>query len=341
MLHILWGQDDYSRTQELHRIRNSIGDAQTLESNTTLLEGQQITVNQLRPVCEAAPFLAEKRLVIITGLLQRFEPPGRRGRARRRRAPAKPEDPTPLGEYLLTVPESTLVVLVEDDVSSGNPLFRILLPAARVRSFPLPKPGELVKWVRQRVAEEGGAMSTPAVNLLARLVGSNLWVMSSEIAKLVIFASGRRIEEEDVRLLVGYTQQVSIFGMVDAVLESRARDAERSLQQLLYQGAAPSYVLTMLARQLRLIVRAREVRTPRMSAGELGSRIGLTNEFAARKTMEQAARYSLSRIKEAYHQLLETDVAIKTGRYEPELALSIMVAELCQQHPATAGTARR
>jgi DNA polymerase III delta subunit len=50
-----------------------------------------------------------------------------------------------------------------------------------------------------------------------------------------------------------------------------------------------------------------------------------------RKTLEQAGGYSLQRLKEGYHKLLETDLSIKTGKYGGELALNILIAELCQR----------
>jgi DNA polymerase III delta subunit len=59
--------------------------------------------------------------------------------------------------------------------------------------------------------------------------------------------------------------------------------------------------------------------------------LGLTSEFAWRKTTEQAERYPLERIKKVYHKLLEADISIKTGKYEGELALNILIAELCQR----------
>ena len=89
-----------------------------------------------------------------------------------------------------------------------------------------------------------------------------------------------------------------------------------------------------LARQLRLIVRTKDIQTERMSPNELRDRLSLTSEFVARKTLEQARLYSLPRLKQVYRQLLETDLAIKTGKYEPELALNILIAELCQGNPA-------
>ena len=81
-----------------------------------------------------------------------------------------------------------------------------------------------------------------------------------------------------------------------------------------------------------MIVRVKELRRQRKSEVEIQDKLNLTSEFVLRKTLEQAARYSLARLKEVYHQLLEADLSIKTGKYDPELALNILIAELCQRH---------
>ena len=336
MLYILSGQDDFSLTQSLEKIKGDVGDPEALAANMTVLEGPQATVDQLRNVCEAAPFLAEKRLVIVKGLLQRFQPadrPVRQGRGRK--STAQIEDHKALAAYIATIPESTILVLVEDEIKNTNPLFRALSGKANVQSFPFLRDTRLKQWVQNRIKEEGGSITPGAADLLARLVGSNLWIMSSEISKLVLFTAGERITEEDVKRMVGYTQQTSIFAVVDAIVESKSRTASQLLQQLLNEGASPSFIMVMLARQLRLIVRTRDIQTARMSANELRSRLGLSSEFVARKTLEQARLYSLPRLRQVYRQLLETDIAIKTGKYEPELALNILVAELCQRSPAS------
>ena len=336
MLYILSGQDDFSLNQSLEKIKGDVSDPEALATNMTVLEGSQVTVDQLRSVCEAAPFLAEKRLVIVKVLIQRFQPPDRpRRQSRSRKSTSQTDDHEALSTYLGTILDSTILVLIEDDIKSTNPLFRALSGKASVQSFPLIRGEKLKQWVQNRVKEEGGSITPQAIDLLTKLVGSNLWIMSSEIAKLVLFTAEKRISEEDIKLLVGYTQQTNIFAVVDAIVESKAKTASQLLQQLLNEGASTSYLMVMLTRQLRLIVRARDVQTARMSPNELRSRLGLTSEFVARKTLEQARHYSLPRLRQVYQQLLETDLAIKTGKYEPELALNILVAELCQQRPAT------
>jgi DNA polymerase-3 subunit delta len=87
----------------------------------------------------------------------------------------------------------------------------------------------------------------------------------------------------------------------------------------------------MLDRQFRMIVRARELQNQGTPETEIQHKLGLFSEFALRKTLEQANRYSLPRLKEVYRRLLETDLSIKTGRYDGELALNLLVAELCQR----------
>ncbi len=80
-----------------------------------------------------------------------------------------------------------------------------------------------------------------------------------------------------------------------------------------------------------MIVRVKELRNQRKAEIEIRNKLGLTSEFAWHKTIEQAERYPLERIKEVYHKLLEADLSIKTGKYEGELALNILIAELCQR----------
>lgn len=331
-MYILSGQDDYSISESLEEIKKGISDQALLAANTTTLDGQQMTLDRLRAVCETLPFLAEKRLVIVKGLLERFESRGKSNQRKKiTRVTNHQNEYKSLGAYISRLPDSTILVLIDGRVTSRNPLFSELSPKAKVKSFPLLRGTKLCQWVQRQVKEEGGTISPQAIDLLARLVGGNLWVMASEINKLILFTSGRRIEEEDVRLVVSYAQQASVFAMVDAIVEFKAGLAERILHQLLQGGASSAYLLTMLSRQFRMIVRVKELKKRAESEREIRSRLGLTADFAWRKTVEQAKRYPLGRIKEVYRKLLETDLSIKTGRYEGGLALDILITELCRR----------
>ncbi len=156
MLYILLGEDDFSLTRSLEELKRGIGDQSLLVANTTILDGQQVTLNQLRAVCETVPFLAEKRLVIVQGLLGRFEPEGK-SRRRRKAAPLvekEPEDKS-FADCLSKIPDCTVLVLIDGKIKGGNPLFKQLSSRAEVRSFPILKEDRLRQWIKGGVAEQG------------------------------------------------------------------------------------------------------------------------------------------------------------------------------------------
>lgn len=336
MLHVLIGEDDFSLRQALEEIKKGIGDPTALMTNTTVLDGRQVTLEQLRNACETVPFLAEKRLVIVEGLFERFGSGNRNGRRKSPRQAGPSEEYKTFAGGIKQLPEFTELVLLGGNIKAGNPLLRELTAITQVRTFPRLRPPQLSQWITQRVKDAGGSISPQAVSLLVRFVGNDLWIMASEVDKLALFTGGRRIEEADVRAVVSYAQEASIFAMIDAVLEFRVGAAQELLQQLLKQGMAPAQLLVMLSRQVRIIFLLKEMRGRGESRADIQSKLGLTSDFVLRKAWEQADRYSPARLREVYHRLLEADLSIKTGRLEGELAINILITELGQRGTVSA-----
>jgi DNA polymerase-3 subunit delta len=225
-----------------------------------------------------------------------------------------------------------VLILVDEDVKDNNPLLKKLSPVAEVRTFPLLRGKDLKTWIRQRVKEEGGDITPQAVNLLAELIGGDLWAMDGEIQKLLIYSRERPVSEDDVRQLVSCIQEANIFAMVDAVAEGRTELAQRILHRLYDEGVAPTYILTMITRQFRLIAQARDLGKG-LSRLQIQDRLGLKSSYSLDKTLSQARLYDLEGVKRAYDKLLETDLAIKTGQYSDKLALELLVAELACLNP--------
>lgn len=336
MLYIFSGQDDYSITQSLDEIQRNISNQAIAPAGATRLDGHQLTLSQLQAACQGAPLLGEKQLVVVHGLLSRFQGQSRNRRQKKNnRSKESQDDYKSFTGYINQIPDSTVLVLVEDTIDKRNPAFRELASKATIKDFPLLRGADLRQWVQNRVKDEGSSISLQAENLLTRTVGSNLWIMASEIDKLILYASGRRIEEDDIKAVVGYIRQTNVFAMIDAIFESNTRLAEQILVELVKAGATSSYLLAMLARQLRLVVRAKELIRQKRPRNEIMSRLGITSEFALGKTLEQARKYSIEQLRELYHKLLDADISIKTGEYDNELALFILVTELCQRGKIT------
>jgi len=335
LLYVLLGEDDYSVRQSLEKIKDSVGDETVRGANIAVFDGRQLAIDQLRNSCETVPFLAEKRLVIVEGLLECF---GVKANARRKKGKSRADQADTyfqdIAGYLHRIPDFTTLVLVDGKIGNNNPLLKEASSAkAEIQVFPLLNRDRLRQWIRRRVKEAGGSISEEAVRLLEKYVGSNLWVMANEIDKLTLFALGRTIEAGDVGEVVSSAQEISVFALVDALLEFRVSEAEKLLEQLLQRGAAAPYLLVMLVRQARMLIMIKELRKQGRSGVEIRGKLGLKSEFVFKRVSEQASRYSLERLGEMYHRLLEADIAIKTGKCEGDLALNILVAELSQRRP--------
>jgi len=327
MFYILYGQDDFSLNQAVEKIKADLGDWEMLATSTTNLESKQLTLSELRNKCGAAPFLSSHRLVIVDGLLGRFEAKQSKPRSGKGKSGNGLGEWEDLDSYIKQMPETTVIVLIDGEVKSNNPLFKKLAPLAEVRTFPLLRGKYLKSWIRQRVKEEGGDITPEAVNLLAELIGGDLWAMDGEIRKLLLYSQARSISEDDVRQLVSHVQEASIFALVDAVAEGRTESAQRILHRLYDEGVAPIYILTMVTRQFRLIAQSRDLGKG-LSRLQIQDKLGLKSSYSLDKTLSQAKLYDFEDVKRAYDKLLETDLAIKTGKYSDKLALELLVTEL-------------
>ncbi len=336
MFYIMYGKDTYSLQQELRRIKEQYCNAELMEANTSTLDGKQITIEQLRDICMAAPFLHTHRLVIVEGLLERFEKDNLSGK---KSTKAKSGSGAGLNEwqskrdfFASDMPESTVLVFVDGEVNKkgNNPLLALFGPYAKVMTYQLLKGEKLRSWIQNEVSLRGAAISNTAANLLIELAGTDLWRLNNEIDKLIAFCTGNRIEEDDVKKLTSYTGDVNIFLLVDAVLERRSREAYELLRRLFQSGAAPSYIITMISRQLRLIVMVKEL-APRMNRTQIKSKIGIFSDTVLDRTIVQARTYTTEHIKTAYRKILEADIAIKSGKYiDEDLAIELLVSQLCE-----------
>jgi DNA polymerase-3 subunit delta len=332
MLHIFYGQDDFSLNQSVERIKADLGDRETVATNTTRLEGKHLTLGELRSKCDAAPFLSSHRLVIVDGLLGRFEVKQSRPKSNRRKSRDGLGEWESLNFYIEQMPETTVLVLVDEEVKGNNPLLEKLSPLSEVTTFPLLKGKELKNWIRGRVKAEGGNITPQAMNVLAELIGGDLWAMNGEIQKLLLYSQGRPISEDDVRQLVSHVQEASIFALVDAVAEGRTELAQLILHRLYDDGVPPTYILVMITRQFRLIAQAKDLEKG-LSRLQIQDRLGLKSRYSLDKTLSQAKLYDFEGVRLVYDKLLETDLAIKTGKFSDKLALELLVTELACLNP--------
>ncbi len=329
MIHILFGEDDFTIKEKLMLIKSDSGGAELGEANTDVFDGSKITPDELINACCTISFLSPKRMVVVEGLLGRFEQKGKKGKGKNKPPELKQ------WESLATIamPESTVLVLVDGNLKKTNPLFKKLASVAEVKEcIPFEIKGkDLPDWICARVKSNNGDISPRSVGLLINFIGNNLWVLSSEIDKLCLYAHGRQIEESDVNLLVSSVRDLNIFHLTDAIVQRNQKLASKMLHEHLAEGAAPAYLLFMITNEFRLLIQAKILSVAgRLPAKEIGPKIGEFKEWKVEKMLREAKGYDVPRLEQTYRRLLDTDISIKTGRVDGETALDLLIADLCK-----------
>lgn len=332
MLYLLHGEDDLRRGEWLSEMRRTVSLDEGLASlNTAVLDGRRVTPEELEAACGAAPFLADKRLVVVEGLASLLEPP-KDDRRRKARVPNATEKR--IVEYLAAVPDSTDVVLAEGrDISAVN-AFAVAVAEAGGRLIGLPRPKidsqDLTRWVQERAKNHGSRLAPDALEQLLAYVGNDLRLLDSELAKLATYAEGQTISVDQVRQLVSYSREAIIFDLTDALGRRDARAALRKAHEMLDAGESSYGLLAKVASHVSTLLRARELLdrgTPSAAfAAELGG-----HPYVAQKTKEQARNFSLPRLRDLHSAMLDLDWKVKTGKTEPEAALDWFLAAVVER----------
>ena len=337
MIHVLYGKDDFSAQEALDEIQAKLDTDGLLADNTARVEGARAKPMEVLGLCQTVPFLGERRLVIIRGLLGRFESSGRR------RKPTGGEPPLKGWEAFLEglpdLPETSTVVLLDGEIRPQNPMLQALKGKAQVREFkPMPQ-GEVAAWITRRAQQYGASLAARAVAALAQLVGNKLRTLDNELQKLAVYAGERQVTEADVRAMVSLAREPSVFAMADAIVEGRTRDAASLMQRLLADGESPLRLLTTIARQYRLLLLTKELLEQRTRPAEIARRLQV-QPFVIQRLLKQAPGYTIPRLRQAYQRLLAADLSVKRGAHDEETALQLLLFDLAAlAAPQRAGAA--
>lgn len=325
MIYLLSGDDDFTIRETLTEMKEGVGTPDVRDVNIVTF-GANVSLEELAATAATVPFLADKRMVVVDGLLGRFERGGRRPASELSNG-KKLDEWQGLPDILTSTPKTTDLVFVDGPVSSSNPLFKLIQRHVDARTFAVPGPKELRQWITSRAQIEGTEIDYRAGDTLANTIGTDLPVIVSELRKLALLAWGRAITHEDVEKMVSYTKEPNVFAAVDAVVEGQPTVALGLVHQMLIAGSPPGYILTMIARQVRLLILAKDIGARRLSTGEVSQRLRLSG-YPLRKTLDQADRFSMDRLVAIHRTLLEADLAIKSTGADDELILDTLVAEI-------------
>ena len=309
----LYGEDDYRREGAVEQLLDVLLPADAKDLNLEQVRPGEAETGSITGGVRTSPFLSARRVVLIRGA----------------EALSK-EQQEELLAYLDDPSPTTCVVLASTRLDLRTRLAAAIQKKGVVVRFDRLETGSLKESLLAAARGLGKRLSPEAMDLLITLAGDDLRQLNYSVEKAALFTGEREeIAPQDIEALVGETRARSIFQLTDAV---GARDLEvalRCLSALLEGGEEPLAILGMLARQIRLLFRAKALQEQAASSSTMARSLGLPPRVIA-ALAEQGALLSWQQLSSALRCLSKADLAIKTGRGTAPTVLTGLVWDLCR-----------
>ena len=304
--YLLYGEERYLLRQYRDRLKTALcGDGDTM--NTHIYEGKDLNVGEIIDLAETLPFLAERRVIIITGS-GLFKSGGEK-----------------MAEYLQSPNETTYFVFTESEVDKRSKLYKTVQSKGYAAEFTTQDESTLKRWIAGTLAKDNKKITENTVQLLLTKTGTDMDNIQMELEKLICYCMDRDvITDADVETVCTNRITNHIFDMINAIADKRKKQALELYYDLLALKEPPMRILFLIARQCNMLLQAKELKSRGYDNRTVGSKLGVA-PFIAGKYLTQASRFSSAVLQKAVQQCVEAEEAVKTGRLNDMMSVEILI----------------
>ncbi|MFJ5715436.1 DNA polymerase III subunit delta [Neobacillus sp. NPDC093127] len=190
------------------------------------------------------------------------------------------------------------------------------------------KEHELINWVKNRAKSSGIEFEPNAIEHLVALVGTNMFMITSEVDKLALYAADqKKIDVNLVEKLVSRSLEQNIFTLIEKVVQRKLDEALRIYYDLLKQNEEPIKILALLAGQFRLIYQVKELSRRGYGQQQIAGYLK-THPFRVKLALGQAGKFSDEELTRLMEMLAEADYQMKTGGMNKSLLIEMLLFRL-------------
>jgi len=316
MLFFYYGEDSFRANQKIQAITNKFKEkVDPSGQNIVYLEGDNISADNFFEAVSVMSFLADKKLILIKNIFNN-----------KKLNAWQDALITYLKKQKDTPDENYLIFFQDGHPDSRTKLYKTLIKIKFAEEFKTLSPLELKKWIIKQFSNSQKEINSEAIDLLISFVGANLWQMHQEINKLISYCQ-KEVTGDDIKTIVQGKIDANIFSLIDALGNRDKALALKLIEEKLNFGVNHQYILTMIIRQFRLLIKAKELSEQVKYSGALMQALKIP-KFVAEKTMTQIKLYNRDQLARIYSQLLELDEKFKSTQNQEKILFAKMINEL-------------
>ncbi|MDI6603300.1 MAG: DNA polymerase III subunit delta [Patescibacteria group bacterium] len=311
MIIFLYGKDTYRSRRKLNEIVEHYKKIHKSGLNLRYFDAGNLNFQDFKSEVETISMFREKKLVVLKDVFSNKD---------------FQEEFLKQGEKFVNS-DNIILIYEKKEIDKNNSFLKFLKKNSKFQEFKPLEGQKLKNWVKKEFEKYQVEADPEALDNLINFVGSSLWQMESEIKKLVNYKNDRKIKKEDIELLVRPKIETDIFKTIDAISEKKKSRALFLLHQHLEKGDTPLYLLAMINFQFRNLLKIKDLIEKNTPYYKIINESNL-HPFVVKKNYQLAQKFSLWQLKQIYQKIFETDLKIKTGKLNPELALDLLITAI-------------
>ncbi|MCL2329813.1 MAG: DNA polymerase III subunit delta [Phycisphaerae bacterium] len=230
-------------------------------------------------------------------------------------------------------PSETGVLLIEcKTMPATTRLAKQIAKIGELIKCDAPKGYEVSRWVVTHCkAAYSAQIESRAAEKLCHLVGTELGLLDAELQKCLLYAEPRKqINLADVDALVGQQREEQIWNVLDAVCEGNRAKALQLWEEVVQTDrAAEPRAVGGMAFKVRQLLKAKRAQESGVSMDQLMRELWIRDEQQLRRRLDA---FTTAQVEKMLAQLLETDVAMKTGMGTVHASIERFIVEFTERH---------
>ena len=309
-VYLLHGDEAYLRVQYKNRLKDALtADGDTM--NYSYYQGKDVNAAEVIDMSETMPFLADKRVIILenTGFAK--------------------DGNDALADYVNSgIPDTTVIIMVEQAVDKRTRLYKAIDKAGRCVSFDIQNDDTLKKWILGRLKREGRQISAQTLDIFLETVGTDMYTIFGELEKLISYTMGRNsITQADVESVCCVRLQNRVFDMISLMGLKKSSEAVKIYHEILSLKESPYGVLALIVRQFNYMLQIGDMLSLGMNNKTIASNVGLS-PYVVGKYIPQVKNFSIDEMKKILEACAETDHNVKRGDMGIELGVELLILEI-------------
>ena len=329
MLHLLLGQDDFSKKQHINRAYQAQGAG---ESRVYFADSEEVNWQEFL----AQDLFSKPKVFILNDCVKSLEK----------------ADLSITWADLVKTPNQIFLCEQKLDKRSNFSKKLLSLPEVSVIQFDLPHGVQFDEWITKRAQELGADIDLKAASLLAHKLGRDdfsetrvmgkvvdvqevfsLWQADAELRKLLSLADGGQISATQVEELVQAEIEIDALEITNAIAENNRLGALALVDTFLRQGSGTDQkagviqLTALLAEQFRNVAIIQDFVSRKMSEDQIIENTGWKKGrvFVMKKI---AMRFPNSKVWETLSKFEALDEELKTSSTPPRVLLDLILSQL-------------